>query len=117
MLRLMIKWKNTNKEKDMIKHIVMWTLKDEHNGKNKPEIAEELKSHLLSLKSKISELKSIEVGFNAIHQDKNHDVAIVTEFESFDGLAIYAQHPEHLKVGEYLKGIATGRAAIDFTLE
>lgn len=101
----------------MIKHIVMWTLKEEHNGKLKNEIAEELKGKLLALKDKIEQVKSIEVGINAIHPDKNHDVALITEFESFDDLAIYAQHPDHLVVVDYVKGIATGRAAVDFTMD
>ena len=100
----------------MIKHIVMWTLKDEFNGLNKNEIAKELKSQLLSLESKILQIKSIEVGINEINEDKNHDVALITEFNSFDELAIYAKHPEHMKVVEFVKRISTGRAAIDYTM-
>lgn len=101
----------------MIKHIVMWTLKEEHNGMQKNEIAKELKDKLLALKDKIEQIKSIEVGINAIHPDKNHDVALVTKFETFDDLAIYAKHPDHMLVVEFVKEIATGRAASDFTMD
>ena len=99
----------------MIKHIVMWTLKDEFNGLNKNEIAKELKNQLLALENKIPQIKSIEVGINEINEDKNHDVVLITEFESFDDLGTYAKHPEHMKVVEFVKSISTGRAAIDFT--
>ena len=100
----------------MIKHIVMWTLKDEFNGLNKNEIAKELKNQLLALQNKISQIKSIEVGVNEINADKNHDIILITEFQSFDDLSIYAKHPEHMKVVEFVRNISTGRAAIDFTI-
>lgn len=100
----------------MIKHIVMWTLKEEHNGMQKAEIANELKSRLLDLKNKIDQLKSIEVGINAIHPEKNHDVVLVTTFDSFDDLAAYSIHPDHMKVVDFVKEIATGRAAADFNI-
>ncbi len=99
----------------MIKHIVMWTLKDEYKGSTKVELAKELKTQLLNLKGKIAELKFIEVGVNDLFPDKNHDVVLVTEFDSVNDLQTYAQHPEHLKVVEFVKEIATGRAAVDYT--
>ena len=101
----------------MIKHIVMWSLKEEYNGQTKNTIANELKTRLLDLENKIPQLKSIAVGINEIHFDRNHDVVLITEFNSFDDLAIYANHPDHLKLVEFVKQISTARAAIDFTLE
>ena len=100
----------------MIKHIVMWTLKEEFNGMNKSDIAEELKNQLLALKSKISIIKNIEVGVNKINHDKNHDVILITEFETFEKLAEYSTHPDHMKVVDFVKNISTGRAAVDFEM-
>ena len=48
----------------MVKHIVMWKLKEEAEGKTKKENAEIIKSSLESLKNKISEIVEIEVGIN-----------------------------------------------------
>lgn len=98
----------------MIKHIVMWTLKDEYKGKPKDEIANELKKRLLALENKIDLIKSIEVGINAIHPEKNHDVVLITEFDSFDDLANYSTHPDHMNVVDFVKEISTGRAAVDY---
>ena len=47
----------------MIKHIVLWKLKDDETGWSKQENAFELKRRLESLKSKIPEILELEVGF------------------------------------------------------
>ncbi len=101
----------------MIRHIVMWSLKDEHNGQPKKILAQKLKTQLLDLESKIPQIKQIEVGINEINFDRNHDVALVTEFESFDDLSIYANHPDHIKLVAFVRSISTGRAAIDYTID
>ncbi len=98
----------------MIKHIVMWTIKESHNGKTKNQIALELKTKLMALKPIISEIKNFEVGINSLFEGKNFDVVLISEFESDQALLNYAQHPEHLKVVDFVKEIATGRAAVDF---
>ena len=97
-----------------MKHIVMWTLKDEFDGKNKQQLAEELKKQLLDLKSVIPQIKNIEVGINSINKEKNYDVVLITEFNNTEDLATYSKHPEHLKVVDFVKKTATGRAAVDY---
>ena len=100
----------------MIKHIVMWTLKDEFNGQRKDEIAKSIKSQLLDLRNKIPQIKYIEVGINEINPDQNYDVVLVSEFESFDDLEIYSKHPDHMKVVEFLKDRRIERVATDYTM-
>lgn len=98
----------------MVKHIVMWKLKDEHNGMNKAELTNEMKKQLLALKNDITELVSIDVGINTIHPEKNSDIVLTTEFKSFDDLNAYAIHPEHLKVVDFVKQIVVERACVDY---
>ncbi|MGD9994071.1 MAG: Dabb family protein [Salinivirgaceae bacterium] len=100
----------------MVKHIVMWTLKENHKGKTKDELASEMTARLLELKKLIPEIKFMEVGRNVIHPEKNHDLVLVSEFNSFNDLENYATHPEHLKVVAFVKEIVTSRAAIDYEL-
>lgn len=92
----------------------MWTIKESHNGKDKVNLLSEMQQKLLDLKSKITELQSIEVGINGLNAEKNHDLVLITEFNNADDLATYATHPEHLKVVDFVKEISTGRAAVDF---
>jgi hypothetical protein len=92
----------------------MWTVKEQHNGQTKAQIIATLKEKLLALKPLISEIKYFEVGVNCLFAGKNFDVVLLSEFESEQALQAYASHPEHLKVVDFVKEIATGRAAVDF---
>jgi len=98
----------------MIKHIVMWRLKEFANGVNKEENARKLKSHLESLKSKIKEIKRIEVGINIKSSDAASDVVLYSEFDSMDDLEAYQRHPEHMKVVDFVNEIRLERRAVDY---
>ncbi|MGE4289062.1 MAG: Dabb family protein [Salinivirgaceae bacterium] len=100
----------------MIKHIVLWKLKEQHNGKSKDTLANEMTSRLLELRKFIPEIKSMEVSRNTIFPERNHDLILLSEFNSFNDLENYANHPEHLKVVAFVKEIVTSRAAIDYEL-
>lgn len=100
----------------MIKHIVMWTLVEEYDGLQKEEIAISLKSQLLDLENKIPQIKYIEVGINEINSDMNHDVVLITEFESFNDLKVYSTHPEHMKVVAFLKDRRIERVVADYAI-
>ncbi len=99
----------------MIKHIVIFKLKDFANGKSKAENTVELKIRLLELKDKIKEILEIEVG---IKSDKapeaNYDMILTTKFNGFADLDLYRVHPEHKKVVEFIGEISDERVAIDF---
>ncbi len=69
-------------------------------------------SRLLELKKFIPEIKFMEVGRNVIYPEQNHDLVLVSEFNSIAHLELYATHPEHLKVAAFVKEIVTSRAAI-----
>ncbi|MBP1889492.1 uncharacterized membrane protein YgaE (UPF0421/DUF939 family) [Clostridium moniliforme] len=94
----------------MIKHIVMWDLKDE----NKLENAKKLKASLENLKEEINEIKEIEVGININNSDASMDVVLYSVFNTLEDLDIYQNHPKHLKVKEFVKNISTNRKVIDF---
>ena len=94
----------------MIKHIVMWDLKDE----NKLENSKKLKASLENLKEEINEIKEIEVGININNSDASMDVVLYSVFNTLEDLDIYQNHPKHLKVKEFVKNISTNRKVIDF---
>jgi len=98
----------------MIKHIVMWRLKEFANGVNKEENARKLKSHLESLKSKIKEIKRIEVGINIKSSDAASDVVLYSEFDSMDDLEAYQRHPEHMKVVDFVNEVRLERRVVDY---
>ena len=99
----------------MIKHVVVFKLKDSANGKSKAENAEELKIRLLGLKDSIKEIIEIEVGIKSDKAlDTNYDIILTTKFSGFNELDIYRVHPEHKKVVEFIGEISNERVAIDY---
>ena len=86
----------------MVKHIVVWRLKDFAEGRRKEENAILMKSMLEDLKNKIDFVKNLEVGINLLKSDAALDVVLYSEFETKEDLDTYMKHPEHLKVVEFI---------------
>lgn len=101
----------------MIKHIVMWKLKDYAEGANKEENANIIKKRLENLKSIISEIKYMEIGININSKDKTaYDAVLISEFDSEEALSLYKNHPEHLKVAEFVKNVREARTVVDYKI-
>lgn len=98
----------------MIKHIVMWKLKEQANGGNKQENAEKMKSMIEGLVGKIPEIKALEVGFDFNQSAAAFDVVLYSEFEDEESLQRYIVHPEHVKVAEFVNLIREERAVVDY---
>lgn len=65
----------------MIKHIVMWKIRDELDGKPKSELCRDIKQQLEALPGKIPVIRSLEVGINAIPSDASDDLILISEFD------------------------------------
>lgn len=98
----------------MLKHVVMWKLKEEAEGKSKAENARFMKEHLEALKGVVPELKSVEVGINVKEAEMAYDAVLIAEFEDETALATYKVHPEHVKISSYCKKIRESRVVVDF---
>ncbi|MDD5360088.1 MAG: Dabb family protein [Sulfurovaceae bacterium] len=94
----------------MIVHIVFFKFKEEQKKEN----IKKAKDMLLSLPKTIPTLKSIEVGLNFANEDRAMDLSIITHFESNEDLKIYAIHPEHLKVVDFIKQVVEYSKVVDY---
>ena len=83
----------------MVKHIILWQLKDEYASEEKAQIAAEIKEGLEGLKGKIPGLLDICVQTDRL-ASSNADVMLDSSFESEEALKGYATHPEHVKVAD-----------------
>lgn len=103
----------------MIKHIVMWKLKDEAAGSGKAKNAELIRSKLEDLKRKIPELLEVEVGICMLENNDPSisDVVLCSSFRSETDLKTYAKHPAHLEVVEFIKKVVSERRVVDYTHE
>jgi hypothetical protein len=98
----------------VIKHIVMWRLKDSAAGASREENAKKLKQSLEDLKDKIGDIKALEVGINFNASPAAFDVVLYSEFADREGLDSYQNHPEHLKIVDFVGEIRTDRAVVDY---
>ncbi len=96
----------------MIKHIVFFKLKNE----NKKNNVEKLNQALLSLKSKIEVINSIETGINIAHSERAFDLSLIVMLENEQALEEYRNHPEHMKVLELIKEINDQIAVVDYKI-
>ena len=91
----------------MVKHIVLYTLKD---GLDKDETVKMIASHLEPLVGRIPGLLSLEVrrGYNGL------DYALYSTFESRDALKVYAEHPLHQEAKSHFFHLLADRVACDY---
>lgn len=99
----------------MLKHIVVWKFKDQAEGRSRAENCALVRERLLALAGVIPEVKHMEVGIDLGSIQGNFDLALIVETDNPDTLSAYANHPEHLKVADYIKKTAEQRVAVDFT--
>lgn len=100
----------------MIKHVVMWKLKEVAEGKTKDENAETMKKLLEGLPNKIEELQKVEVGINVLEGsgDAICDLVLTVSCENQDALKAYAVHPDHQKVVSFIKKVVSERRVVDY---
>ena len=98
----------------MVKHVVMWKLKDFAEGANKKENALKIKSSLKGLKSKIKEVKYLEVGISAGDATDYYDIVLISEFKDLRDLESYQKHPEHVKAAEFIGKVRLERKVVDY---
>ena len=91
----------------MVKHIVLYTLKE---GVEKKEAVALIESVLVPLVGKIPGLKHMEVklAFNGM------DYALYSEFDSRADLEAYAVHPLHLEAKSHFHHLLATRVAADY---
>lgn len=98
----------------MVKHIILWQLKDEYTEEQKTEIKTGIKAGLESLAGKIPGLVEIKVQVDRL-PSSNAEVMLDSTFESEEALKGYSVHPEHVKVAdEKVRPYTKTRSCMDF---
>ena len=100
----------------MVKHIVMWTLKEEYSESEKKEIANTFKKKLEALDDLMEGVLKIKVEVNPL-PSSNNDIMLDSEFDSVETLNAYQIHPKHQEVASYLKGKVVSRNCMDTIVE
>ena len=100
----------------MIRHIVMFELLEEAEGRSREENIAIAKEKAEALGNKVPSLKEYQVVTNAPEADQtNYDIALICGFEDMEGLNAYQIHPEHKAFGAFITKLRKSRACIDYT--
>ena len=98
----------------MLKHVVMWRLKESAEGRKKAENALIMKEMLDLLPYQIKEIKNLEVGINMLSTPPSYDLILIVDFANLLDLQAYQAHPEHVKVADHILKLRETRAVVDY---
>lgn len=98
----------------MVKHIVMWKLHENAEGRTKAANAQLMQQWLEELKTKISAINYLEVGLNIEPNEDACDVVLYAEFDDPAALQRYQQHPEHIRFKERIANIRRDKRVVDY---
>ncbi|MBP3719413.1 MAG: Dabb family protein [Eubacterium sp.] len=98
----------------MVKHIILWQLKDELSGEEKAKVRADIKIGLEGLAGKIPGLIDIHVQIEML-DSSNADLMLDSTFEEADSLKGYAVHPDHVAVADgAVRPYTKSRVCIDY---
>lgn len=98
----------------MVKHIILWQLKDELSDAEKLTVKAGIKDGLESLIGKIPGLLEIKVETDGL-ASSNADVMLWSVFENEEALKGYAVYPEHVAVADgKVRPFTKTRLCLDF---
>ena len=98
----------------MVKHVILWQLKDELTKEQISEVKAGIKSGLEGLKGEIPGLIDINVVTEGL-ASSNADVMLDSTFESEEALKGYAIHPKHVAVADgKVRPYTASRVCMDY---
>ena len=100
----------------MVKHIILWQLKDELSAEEKGNVKKGIKEGLEGLAGKIPGLVEIKVQTEGL-ASSNAEVMLDSIFEDEAALKGYAVHPEHVAVADgKVRPYTKTRMCLDFEM-
>ncbi len=101
----------------MVKHIILWTLKEELSEAEKQSVKEGIKEGLEGLVGIVPGLIDVKVHIDGRLASSNADVLLESVLESEEALKGYAQHPAHLAVANgKVRPYTAARSCLDFEI-
>lgn len=97
----------------MVKHIVMFKLKETLSKEEKLDVMNRFKAAIEALPAKIDVIRKVFVGLN-INESEAWDICLESEFDTLDDVKLYAVHPDHVAAAGILKDAKQDRACVDY---
>lgn len=101
----------------MVKHIILWTLKDSLSEEEKIQIKKSIKEGLESLQGVVPGLTDIKVHIDGRLASSNADLMLDCTLESEEALKGYAVHPAHVAIANSrVRPFTAIRSCLDYTI-
>ena len=84
----------------MVKHIILWRLREDLTAEEKERVKQDIKAGLEGLTGRIPGLLDITVNVDGRLDSSNADVMLDSTFTDEAALRAYAVHPEHVAVAD-----------------
>ena len=100
----------------MVKHVILWTFREQYYGAQIEEMKADIKKGLEGLKGVVPGLVEIHVITDPL-PSSNCDLMLDSTFESVEALKGYAEHPAHLAVAdEKVRPFIASRNCMDYEI-
>ena len=98
----------------MIRHIVMFKLRNFDNETEKTAAATELLRRLNELPSKIDMIRKYEAGIDIRKLEWSYDISLVMDFDTMADLDAYTIHPAHQEFVAFNKDFSIAKVCVDY---
>ena len=98
----------------MLKHIVMWKLKEHAEGADRATNAAKMKSMLDACATLGPGIVKFEAALAQPGLEATYDVILYSEFTSRQALADYAAHPTHQAIIPFIGAVREERQCMDY---
>jgi len=99
----------------MVKHIVMFKLKETLSAEEKMDVMTQFKAAIEVLPATINVIRKVYVGLN-INEAETWDICLESEFDTLEDVKLYAAHPDHVAAAGILKDAKQDRACVDYEM-
>lgn len=100
----------------MVKHVILWTLKEELSKEEKETVKQEIKAGLEGLAGQIPRLVDIQVNIHGL-ASSNADLMLDSSFETEEALKGYSVHPAHVAVADgKVRPYTASRVCLDYEI-
>jgi len=100
----------------MVRHIVVWRLKEQAHGNSRDVNARLIKEKFEALNGKIEGMLKLEVGIDYGRTDESSDIVLYSEFVSKKDLDNYQVHPLHKAAVSFIREARSERRVVDYEL-
>jgi heme-degrading monooxygenase HmoA len=98
----------------MIKHIVMWKLKDQAEGAGRAANAAKMKALLDGCRDIVPGIVEFEVALAQPGLEATYDVVLYSVFADKAALDAYQDHPKHVAVKPFIGAVRLERQCMDY---